>query len=125
MDRLPPKIQSCGLARLGLRSTLVSTPYLIVSSSIRLTYLGSTTTSGPSLVMQGANVVNMYFDLETNFRYATQPELEAEMRSKVDKAHGMGYDAVKASAIVDASSLLERVPLDLGTSSKGLGRPTN
>jgi hypothetical protein len=61
----------------------------------------------------------MYFDAETNFRYATQPEWEAEMRSKIDNAYNLGYDAVKASAISDASSLLDRVTLDLGTSPNG------
>lgn len=61
----------------------------------------------------------MYFDAETNFRYTMQSEWEAEMRRKIDNAYNMGYDAVKASAVSDARSLLERVTLDLGPSPNG------
>lgn len=61
----------------------------------------------------------MYFDTETNFRYPTQSAWEAEMTRKLDAAYGLGYDAVKASAVADSSALLDRVTLDLGESPNG------
>lgn len=62
----------------------------------------------------------MFFDAETNYRFAEQTEWEAEMTRKVDQAYTKGYEQVKADAILDSSSLLDRVTLDLGTSPDGL-----
>ncbi|KAI0178461.1 glycoside hydrolase family 95 protein [Pestalotiopsis sp. NC0098] len=76
-------------------------------------------TSGASLLIQNATSVDMYFDTETNFRYPTQSDWEAEMTRKLDAAYGLGYDAVKASAVADSSALLGRVTLDLGESPNG------
>jgi hypothetical protein len=61
----------------------------------------------------------MYFDTETNFRYPTQAEWEAEMRRKIDEAYDQGYDGVKAAAVADSRELLGRVSLDLGESPNG------
>lgn len=62
----------------------------------------------------------MFFDAETNYRFAEQAEWEAEMTRKIDQAYTKGYEQVKSDAILDSSSLLDRVTLDLGTSPNGL-----
>jgi hypothetical protein len=62
----------------------------------------------------------MFFDAETSYRFAGQSEWEAEMTRKVDYAYSKGYPQVKADAILDSSSLLDRVTLDLGASPNGL-----
>lgn len=68
----------------------------------------------------------MFFDAETNYRFAEQTEWEAEMTRKVDQAYSKGYSQVKAEAILDSSSLLDRVTLDLGASPDGLAElPTD
>ncbi|KAF7537335.1 hypothetical protein G7054_g3862 [Neopestalotiopsis clavispora] len=80
---------------------------------------GVFSTSGTSLLIQNATSVDMYFDTETNFRYPSQNDWEAEMRRKIDAAYELGYDAVKTAAIADSSELLGRVTLDLGDSPNG------
>ncbi|KAH8897080.1 glycoside hydrolase family 95 protein [Thozetella sp. PMI_491] len=81
---------------------------------------GTVTTSGSTLMILAATSVDMYFDAETNFRFASQGEWEAEVRNKINNAYAVGYDTVKAEAIADAGSLLQRVSLDLGASPGGL-----
>ncbi|KAJ7618626.1 glycoside hydrolase family 95 protein [Roridomyces roridus] len=73
-----------------------------------------------TLVITGATTVDMFFDAETSVRHPTEAAWEAEMRSKINAAFNLGYDAVKAAAIGDASTLLDRVTLDLGVSPNGL-----
>lgn len=62
----------------------------------------------------------MFFDAETSYRFAEQTEWEAEMTRKIDQAYTKGYEQVKSDAILDSSSLLDRVTLDLGISPNGL-----
>lgn len=68
----------------------------------------------------------MFFDAETNYRFAEQAEWEAEMTGKIDRAYAKGYEQVRADGILDSSSLLGRVTLDLGASPGGLAElPTD
>jgi hypothetical protein len=62
----------------------------------------------------------MFFDTETNYRFTEQAEWEAEMTRKIDQAYLKGYQQVKAEAVLDSSSLLDRVTLDLGASPDGI-----
>ncbi|PYI34939.1 glycoside hydrolase family 95 protein [Aspergillus indologenus CBS 114.80] len=80
---------------------------------------GTFTVSGSSLLIHNATTIEMYFDVETNFRYASRGSREQEMRKKIYNAYLLGYDAVKAAAVADTGSLLDRVTLDLGTSPNG------
>lgn len=68
----------------------------------------------------------MFFDAEINYRFAEQAEWEAEMTRKIDRAYAKGYEQVRADGILDSSSLLGRVTLDLGPSPGGLAElPTD
>lgn len=73
-----------------------------------------------TLIITNATAVQMFFDAETNFRFTEQAEWEAEMTRKIDQAYAKGYSQVKADAIQDSSSLLDRVMLDLGASPDSL-----
>ncbi|KAJ7308578.1 Six-hairpin glycosidase-like protein [Mycena albidolilacea] len=75
--------------------------------------------SGKNLIITNASTVDMFFDAETSYRYASEAAWEAEMQRKIDVAFALGYDAVKSAAIVDITALLGRVTLDLGTSPNG------
>ncbi|RAH64746.1 glycoside hydrolase family 95 protein [Aspergillus aculeatinus CBS 121060] len=75
--------------------------------------------SGSSLLIHNATTLEMYFDVETNFRYTSRDAREKEMRKKINNAYTLGYDAVRAAAVADTKSLLDRVTLDLGTSPNG------
>ncbi|KAF9890104.1 hypothetical protein FE257_006265 [Aspergillus nanangensis] len=80
----------------------------------------SCTTSGANLLIKGATTVDMFFDVETSFRYPTQTAWEAEMRRKLNNVYKTGYKAAKQAAVADTKSLLGRVTLDLGTSPNAL-----
>ncbi|KAJ7252912.1 glycoside hydrolase family 95 protein [Mycena rebaudengoi] len=75
--------------------------------------------SGTNLIITKASTVDMFFDAETSYRYASEAAWEAEMQRKINAAVALGYNAVKSAAIVDTTSLLGRVTLDLGTSPNG------
>lgn len=62
----------------------------------------------------------MFFDAETSYRFADQTGWEAEMTRKINEAYAKGYEQVRTDAILDSSSLLDRVTLDLGGSPDGL-----
>ncbi|KAF7374248.1 Glycoside hydrolase family 95 protein [Mycena sanguinolenta] len=75
--------------------------------------------SGTNLIITNASTVDMFFDAETSYRYASEAAWEAEMQRKIDAAFALGYDAVKSAAIADIIAFLGRVTLDLGTSPNG------
>lgn len=66
--------------------------------------------------MSGATTIDIFFDAETSYRYSSQRVLEAELNKKLDDAVEDGYIAIKDAAVTDASGILGRVHLDLGSS---------
>lgn len=81
---------------------------------------------GSSLLIANATVIDMFFDAETNYRYSTQADRDAEISRKLGNAVSQGYDRVKKEALDDACALLERASLDLGQSPANLtSLPTN
>ncbi|KAF9870677.1 alpha-l-fucosidase [Colletotrichum karsti] len=75
---------------------------------------------GPVLSITGATTIDVFFDAETNYRFSSQEEWEAEIDRKLDAAVGKGYSDLRDEALKDSSSLLERASLDLGKSPNGL-----
>lgn len=71
---------------------------------------------GKSLVVSGATTIDIFLDTETAYRYSSQAGWEAELKKKLDNAVKLGYSAVRTAAIADASGILSRVKLDLGSS---------
>jgi len=68
----------------------------------------------------------MFVDIETNYRYPSQNDLEAEIDRKLTAAASQGFEKVRGDALADSTALLERASLDLGKSPDGLADlPTN
>ncbi|KAL0937025.1 alpha-l-fucosidase [Colletotrichum truncatum] len=75
---------------------------------------------GSVLSITGATTIDIVFDAETNYRFSSQDEWEAEIDRKLDAAVGKGYTDLRDEALEDSRSLLERASLDLGKSPDGL-----
>lgn len=73
--------------------------------------------SNGTLSITGATTIDVFFDAETNYRYPSQGEIDAEIRRKLDNALTKGFDKIKDEALEDSSTLLERASIDLGNSS--------
>ncbi|KAK3317975.1 Six-hairpin glycosidase-like protein [Apodospora peruviana] len=87
---------------------------------------GTVSSDGKVISVTGANSVDIFFDVETNYRYTSQAAAEAEIKRKLDVAVNAGYDAVKNAALADSTNLLGRVSLDLGKSAAtAADQPTN
>ncbi|KAF2275438.1 uncharacterized protein EI97DRAFT_459345 [Westerdykella ornata] len=78
---------------------------------------------GKSLSVSGATTIDIFFDAETSYRYSSQSAWEAELKKKLDNAVKAGYEAVRAAAVADASEILGRVDLDLGSSGAAGNQP--
>ncbi|KAF6828353.1 alpha-l-fucosidase [Colletotrichum musicola] len=78
---------------------------------------------GSVLSITEATVVDVFFDAETNYRFSSQDEWEAEIDRKLEAAVATGYDKVKEEALADAGGLLGRASLDLGKSPDNLASP--
>jgi hypothetical protein len=84
------------------------------------------TTSDSTIVIEGATVIDVFFDAETNYRFPDAGDLDSEIDKKLDAAIEKGYDQVRADAIEDSAALLGRASLDLGKSPDGLSNlPTD
>jgi hypothetical protein len=70
-----------------------------------------------TLSITGATTVDIFFDAETNYRYPSQDDIDAEIRRKLDNALTKGFDKIKDEALKDSSTLLERASINLGNSS--------
>ncbi|KAK3386489.1 glycoside hydrolase family 95 protein [Podospora didyma] len=77
---------------------------------------GSATSDGKTISINGADTVDVYFNAETSYRYPDATRGQAELKRKLDAAVSAGYIAVRAAAIKDFNSLIERVKLNLGSS---------
>ncbi|KAI8238849.1 Alpha-L-fucosidase 2 [Colletotrichum sp. SAR 10_96] len=75
---------------------------------------------GPVLRITGATAIDLFFDAETNYRFASQDEWEAEIDRKLNAALTKGYSDLRDEALKDSSSLLGRASIDLGKSPRGL-----
>lgn len=71
---------------------------------------------GKTISVTGATTIDIFFDTETSYRYPSQNAWEAELKRKLDNAVRVGYPAVRTAAVTDASGILGRVDLDLGSS---------
>ncbi|PYH92094.1 alpha-L-fucosidase 2 precursor [Aspergillus ellipticus CBS 707.79] len=89
------------------------------TAGVRVVSDGHLATNGSAVLVRGASTVDLFFDTETSYRYATQQQWEAELNTKLDAAVTAGYPTIKSNAIADYSSLFNRVSLDLGSSSAG------
>ncbi|PWY90218.1 hypothetical protein BO70DRAFT_393395 [Aspergillus heteromorphus CBS 117.55] len=64
---------------------------------------------GTVTAIQNASTVgDLFFDTETSFRYATRPDWEAALGSKLEAAVSSGYATVKANASADYAALFQR-----------------
>ncbi|KAI8210846.1 Alpha-L-fucosidase 2 [Colletotrichum sp. SAR 10_86] len=75
---------------------------------------------GSVLRITGATAIDLFFDAETNYRFASQDEWEAEIDRKLNAALTKGYSHLRDEALKDSSSLLGRASIDLGKSPRGL-----
>ncbi|GKT64098.1 glycoside hydrolase family 95 [Colletotrichum tofieldiae] len=68
----------------------------------------------------GATIIDVFFDAESNYRYSSQGDWEAEVKRKLDAASSQGYERLREDALADSTRLLERASIDLGKSPDGL-----
>ncbi|KAL2822596.1 Six-hairpin glycosidase-like protein [Aspergillus granulosus] len=82
--------------------------------------------SDGTLIITGATTVDVFLDIETNYRYQTQEALDSEIQRKLNGALKKGYDRIRTEALKDSSNLLERASINLGRSSNETrALPTN
>ncbi|KAJ6501370.1 glycosyl hydrolase family 65, N-terminal domain-containing protein [Mycena vulgaris] len=93
---------------------------LNMSISITGTIVILSITAWTTLIITNASIVDMFFDAETSYRYASEAAWEAEMQRKINAAFALGYNTVKSATIADTTALLGHVTLNLGTSPNSL-----
>ncbi|KAK2757525.1 hypothetical protein FQN54_004494 [Arachnomyces sp. PD_36] len=99
---------------------------ILYTGQARFVADGDISASEGSLTISGATTVDVFIDVETNYRFPTQEEWEAEIDKKLTAAVEQGFDTIKEEALADAGGLLGRASIDLGNSSDGLADlPTN
>ncbi|KAL7917794.1 glycoside hydrolase family 95 protein [Trichoderma austrokoningii] len=76
--------------------------------------------SGGTLAISGATTIDVFIDVETSYRYPTPSDLAAQVNSKLSAAVSQGFQKIHGGAIADASALLGRANINLGTSPNGL-----
>ncbi|KAK1241735.1 hypothetical protein MKX07_007558 [Trichoderma sp. CBMAI-0711] len=87
---------------------------------------GSVSASGGTLTITGATTIDVFIDVETNYRYPTASALAAEVDNKINTAVSQGFQKVHDDAIADSSTLLGRANINLGTSPNGIAnQPTD
>ncbi|KAF1995578.1 glycoside hydrolase family 95 protein [Amniculicola lignicola CBS 123094] len=84
---------------------------------------GSVASDGTSITVSDATTIDIFFDTETSYRYSSQSAREAELKKKLDNAVEAGYLAVRTAAVTDASAILGRMNLDLGSSGAAGNEP--
>ncbi|KAL4792788.1 Six-hairpin glycosidase-like protein [Aspergillus venezuelensis] len=73
--------------------------------------------SNGTLIISNATTIDIFFDAETNYRYADKDAIDTEIKRKLDNALSQGFNKVRSEAIKDATALLGRASLNLGNSS--------
>ncbi|KAL2863208.1 glycoside hydrolase family 95 protein [Aspergillus lucknowensis] len=100
--------------------------YMTFTAEVRVVVdEGTVTADGANLVVSGATTVDFFLDAESSFLYEDDAGREAELKSKLDAAAELGYDALREEAVDDHKTLAQRVTLDLGTSAGDATLPTN
>ncbi|KAI1763518.1 glycoside hydrolase family 95 protein [Hypoxylon sp. FL1150] len=94
---------------------------ILFSGQVRFVATGaSIATSESTVIIEGATTVDLFIDIETNYRYPDPKELDAEINGKLAEAVDSGYDAVRDGALADSTALLERASINIGKSPNGL-----
>ncbi|KAI1380069.1 Six-hairpin glycosidase-like protein [Hypoxylon crocopeplum] len=73
-----------------------------------------------SLSITGATTIDLFYDTETEFRWETVDQYEAEVHSKLDDAVSTGFDMLKTESTSKHQSMMSRVHLDLGLSNASM-----
>lgn len=91
---------------------------------LRGIFPGSISVSGSSISVTGATTVDIFFNAETSYRYASQSALESELSRKLSAAVSAGYPAVRSAAVSNHANLIGRVNLNLGSSGSAANLDT-
>ncbi|KAM5362942.1 hypothetical protein ACJA88_013766 [Fusarium oxysporum] len=86
---------------------------------------GTIKADGSSLNITKASTVDLFLDVETSFQWSSESDWKAGLVNKLDKALKRGFESLKAEAISDHQSLMERVALDLGSNNSTSSQPTD
>ncbi|KAL7946723.1 glycoside hydrolase family 95 protein [Trichoderma barbatum] len=98
-----------------------STNPILFTGKARFVASGATfSTSGGTLTITGATTIDVFINVETNYRYSTASALAAEVDNKINAAVSKGFQSVHDAAIADSAALLGRANINLGTSPNGL-----
>ncbi|GAW27283.1 putative glycoside hydrolase family 95 protein [Rosellinia necatrix] len=82
--------------------------------------------TGSNIQITSATVIDVFFDVETNYRYPDAKGLDTAINTKLAAAISDGFEKVRDAAIADASALLRRASINLGQSPNGLANlPTD
>ncbi|KAI9150730.1 glycoside hydrolase family 95 protein [Paramyrothecium foliicola] len=101
-------------------------PILFTGQASFVSKDGTFDSDSSTLSVTGATTIEFFFDAETNYRYSSEAEIEAEVNRKLRNALCKGYSKIKKEAVDDATSLLDRASVDLGKSPDGLANlPTD
>ncbi|KAL7935561.1 glycoside hydrolase family 95 protein [Trichoderma chlorosporum] len=98
-----------------------STGPILFTGEARFVASGATfSASGGTLTITGATTLDVFIDVETNYRYPSASALSTELSNKINAAVSSGFQAVHDAAIADSSALLGRANINLGTSPNGI-----
>ncbi|KAL4951578.1 Six-hairpin glycosidase-like protein [Aspergillus filifer] len=75
------------------------------------------TASNGTLFISNATTIDIFFEAETNYRYADEDAIDVELKRKLDNALSQGFNSIKSEAVKDVTALLGRASLNLGNSS--------
>jgi hypothetical protein len=94
---------------------------ILFAGQVRFVAKGaSVSTDGSTVVIEGATVIDVFLDVETNYRYPEQDELDGQIDTKLKAAICKGYTKVRDEALADSSALLARASVNLGSSPSGV-----
>ncbi|KAG5760476.1 hypothetical protein H9Q72_011415 [Fusarium xylarioides] len=86
---------------------------------------GTIKADGSALNITKASTVDLFLDVETSFQWSSESQWKAGLVNKLDKAVKRGFESLKAEAISDHQSLMQRVDLDLGSNNSTSSQPTD
>ncbi|KAJ6049611.1 uncharacterized protein N7446_007064 [Penicillium canescens] len=88
-----------------------------ISEARVMTEGGTVTANGEdSLIVKNADVVYIYVDGETSWRYPSEVTREAVLQRKLNRAVSLGWNKISGKAMQDYGGLAHRTSLDLGDS---------
>ncbi|KOS21735.1 Alpha-L-fucosidase 2 [Escovopsis weberi] len=99
---------------------------VIFSAKLRFVTDGTATASGDTLSITGASTITFYADIQTNYRFDTRADLEAEIDRNLAAAVAKGYASVRSATVEDVQNLTTRASVDFGSSPNGVANlPTD